>query len=619
MLFEARVRGSAVGITEVRGPEGGEIPLVVTSEDLAQGAVDWTAFITFAARSWPPIRLTGSLSNGSWAAVVSPGSWVRSLSLFAAVLDESGHVVPSGPGDVVTAEIRYEAPFLDGGVLTRAFGLPGGGLSTVDYPSPPGAADTTLRLTVQVARNGTVSMTTRTLRPDDSMVQVSVAPDATVTLRTNTDPTSEEGGGADVVRDLALAQRVPEEATRPMVWGPARWPASSSDPVALDLMSGSNPFWAVELATDPTLMLADWVDRRTAETYWWDGLFRSGDRFTVPQDAWDAVGVAGRVYYRVFSSAQDTGWADWAVSTDDADVASMPPVVVGEEGPSGGSDGSATGDADVVALCSYLGIGRDDFTAGQDRYDDGIPGEDTLWALNAPWSKARRLTLVRVPMDLWTPPGVSAHVEDRHGYGAMSVRSDVAPAVAALRAELNLHGVRMTSSGAARSLDAEVTAGRSSTSIHYSAVAFDLATVLGMTRDFASADATNQLYVVTEEGTRWRVWARSASGDAMTLDAVEWRAGATSTRTVSDTFLDVTATCAAHGFVPIGPRSSFPGNYLSAEWWHWQNRDVLVPWVSQFGAEILALDSVSEADLQDRAGLWASRMKIFQRGRDGWW
>ncbi len=383
----------------------------------------------------------------------------------------------------------------------------------------------------------------------------------------------------------------------------------------------------------------------------------------MPQDAWDALGVSGRVYYRVFSSSTDTGWADWAVSTDDAVVASLPVVVVGDgAGPSSGSGGgsggtSASAEADVAALCGYLGVTREDFAAGQDRYfgrlgellrfagvdgaddvgpetfrdlvrafqranglsADGIPGEDTLWELNAPWSDARALTLVRVPMDTWTPPGVTTHVEDRHGYSAMRVRSDVADAVTALRAELNAHGVLMTTSGASRSLDATVTAGRSATSIHYSGAAFDLATVSGMTRDFPQADATNQLYVVTEDGARWRVWARSSSGQSLTLDAVEWRNGATSTRQVSGLFCDVTEVCAAHGFRPIGPRSSFPGDYLSAEWWHFQNEEVLVPWASQFGAEILALDTVSQATLQAQPAIWANRKRIFQRGRNGWW
>ncbi|MEU4689805.1 peptidoglycan-binding domain-containing protein [Actinoplanes sp. NPDC023714] len=314
-------------------------------------------------------------------------------------------------------------------------------------------------------------------------------------------------------------------------------------------------------------------------------------------------------------------------------------------------------DRDLDALRSYLAVAPERFAAHQDRYfdrlgellvfhrvvgdrrdvhagtfrqavrhfqsaaglaADGIPGEDTAWELNRGWAESRRLPTVVVEMDQWTPPGVPHHDPDDHGYSSMRVRSDVAGAARGMRAELNEAGVLMTTAGALRPLDAVVSSGRKPTSIHYCGAAFDLSTTSGMVRS-ARADARNQLYVITASGDRWNVWARSDRGVQRDLDAVEWHNGSTSVRPVSGRFLDVTAVAARHGFHPIGPRSEFPAKYGNAEWWHFQNHPVLVPWISQFGPEILALTTIDEADLQERPRLWAECRRLFQRGRNGWW
>jgi hypothetical protein len=440
--------------------------------------------------------------------------------------------------------------------------------------------------------------------------------------------------------------------------GPAVWPASS-EPPAFEVAAG-DAFWMVEVATDPDLMAPAGEPDRTASNHWVGadaaGTFGSGAFWTMPQEVWDELGgSADRLYYRLHTSTSDQEWVAWTVSVEDGDWADLPVLQVGSGG--GPLTPSSDGEADVAALCRYLGISPDAFVVEQDRYfarlgdllsfhgtvgspeelgrgtfreavrdfqrqhrldDDGIPGEDTLWELNQRWAEARDLALVRVEMDLWTPPGVATHDQDRHGYRAASVRSDVAEDVAGLRADLNAVGVLMTTSGATRPLDARVSAGRSATSIHYSAAAIDLATVSGMIRS-AAADATNQLYVVTQDGGRWRVWARSGSAQEQTLNAVEWADGATSTRAVEGRFVDVTAMAAARNLTGIGPRSTFPDSYLSAEWWHLQTSTALVPWISQFGAEVISLADRSLADLQAQAPLWGARKRIFRKAGNGWW
>jgi hypothetical protein len=151
-------------------------------------------------------------------------------------------------------------------------------------------------------------------------------------------------------------------------------------------------------------------------------------------------------------------------------------------------------------------------------------------------------------------------------------------------------------------------------SFHYSGLAFDLATPSGM------MDPTVDPYIVTRDGDRWRVWARSDEGQEQRLDAVAWRNGATWTQTVSARVLDFTALARRHGFQRISPRSTFPRNYLSAEWWHFQCEDLLVPWISQFGIELLSLQRYTQANLQAVPRIWNNRKRIFKRGGgEGWY
>lgn len=444
--------------------------------------------------------------------------------------------------------------------------------------------------------------------------------------------------------------------------GPETWPASS-EPPTFDVFDNGHPFWMVEASTRPELMDPSFEGERADDNYYFGGAapgaFAHGPLWTMPQDAWDRLGVSGRIYYRIFTSESDQGFVDDTVSVDDPSGDGLPFVDVGVETGAVEEDAeTSTGaDADLEPLWRYLGITEEEFQAEASRYlsrmgelltfhgvtqsadevdetslraavsqfqqqrgmaVDGLAGEDTLWELNASWALANQLDLVRLEMDAWTPPGVATHDDDQHGYSSARLRSDCADSVAQWRGELNAAGVPLTTSGATRSLDAVVRTGRSPTSIHYSAAAIDLATPSGMAR-MGAVRAEELAYVVTEESGRWRVWARSEAGEELALDIVEWSGGATTARRVEGRFLDVTAAAARHGLAPIGPRSTFPGDYQSAEWWHFQSSDVLVPWVSQFGSEILRLRGTTESDLQSRAALWEVRKRIFHKKSHGWW
>jgi CheY-like chemotaxis protein len=244
--------------------------------------------------------------------------------------------------------------------------------------------------------------------------------------------------------------------------------------------------------------------------------------------------------------------------------------------------------------------------------EDGVPGQDVCWELQRGWSEDRALTIATVEADRAAGSG---------GYDRTWIRSDVVDAYRALLADVRAAGGILTSAGAFRALGATVTPGRSRTSMHYSGLALDLATDTGM------RDPRRDPYVVTQDGRKWRVWCRSQSAPPRQLDAVTWRRGAIDVQRVTVPAFDLTAVAERYGFARIGPRSSFPADYLAAEWWHLQYELALVPWVSQFGIELLALRSVgsgASAVVYDEEhlreyDLWASSRRMFRRMKDGWW
>jgi peptidoglycan hydrolase-like protein with peptidoglycan-binding domain len=258
----------------------------------------------------------------------------------------------------------------------------------------------------------------------------------------------------------------------------------------------------------------------------------------------------------------------------------------------------------------------EDFQRSQGLTRDGIPGEDTLWALQQGWAAGRNLAIRRATADVWLRPPmtVADHDPNQHGYDSFRFRDDAAVRYDSLRAEVTAAGARITSSGSFRDLSATVGANRSAKSFHYSGLAFDLATPTGM------QDPDIDPYIVTVDGDRWRVWARTDSGTARTLEAVVWASGATTTRQVQANVIDFTDAAERHGFHRIPPRSGFPASRLAAEWWHFQADDLLVPWISQFGIELLSLAQYDEAALRAATNIWSNRKAIFERlpvGR-GW-
>jgi hypothetical protein len=411
----------------------------------------------------------------------------------------------------------------------------------------------------------------------------------------------------------------------------------------LKVWPGSNQFYEIEIATDPSLLL--YAEPAPGHVYYSSltsepGHFLTDQTFTLPAAVWDDLQNHDRAWYRIWTSSSDQGWYDVDVSIGNDNLDAVPFFDVRSQPRSS---------ADFSAIIRHLRVSPDDFEQNLDQYvrqlavllthhgivsdptqvhpgnlidriaefqrvknltDDGIPGPTTLWALNRSWAAERGLAIERVDADPWTPPHLSSR---DHGFSSFRLRADAADAYQIVRSEANAAGALITSAGSFRNIGATVTAGRSRTSFHYSGLALDLATTSGM------RSIEHDAYLVTREGTRnWRVWARADQAERRTLDAVIHRNGSISTHQVTAEVIDLTSLMMANGFHSIGQRSCFPSNYLCAEWWHFQYEEALTPWVSQFGSELLSLSRYSADFLDDQTDIWAERKRIFRSNRSGW-
>lgn len=262
-------------------------------------------------------------------------------------------------------------------------------------------------------------------------------------------------------------------------------------------------------------------------------------------------------------------------------------------------------------IAAGVTVGRDTFRSAVRAFQkshglgaDGIPGADTLWAMHAP-------RLAQAPIG--TTKVAAEKVSGSGGFDSFTVRSDIADAYNKLHAEVVAARGCVTSAGALRPLNADVSAGRSATSLHYSGLALDLATDTGMSWSARNA----WKYLISLDGDKWRVYVDAPSQPKRPVNAVIWENGKTRTQVIEGTYLDFTATAQKYGFEPIRPRSSFPGSYISGEWWHFQYVGGLVPGISLFGVELRKL--YTEKQLENTPP-WQWRKNIYCRwtSQKGW-
>jgi peptidoglycan hydrolase-like protein with peptidoglycan-binding domain len=208
----------------------------------------------------------------------------------------------------------------------------------------------------------------------------------------------------------------------------------------------------------------------------------------------------------------------------------------------------------------------------------------------------------------------------RDGYSQIQLRKDLAESYIAALQHVHALGGLLTSSGAIRDLAEKATAGRSTTSLHYSGRALDLFIYSGM-------QGGEEPYLVTRAGgtdanPEWEVFCVSKAPltthplfDASLIadrdvECVRWAEGVGSrTFTRRATCFSLTDVMARHGWTPIPARGNWKSNYLSCEWWHFQNAAGLVDNASTFGDQ---LREVWREDLVRDSGLaldavWAGR------------
>lgn len=242
-------------------------------------------------------------------------------------------------------------------------------------------------------------------------------------------------------------------------------------------------------------------------------------------------------------------------------------------------------------------------------FADGAPGRDTLWALQFPQvEQSAKLDFVDCEADV--VPGYE------EGLSTTTLRADVAERYRNLRAEVLGLGGHVTSDGGKRPLKAEVNSNRSPTSMHYTGLAFDLFT------DSGFFHPERDPFVVTlGVNTHWEVWCRATGGQDQQLEAIYWKnrdSGVDLRKTVSGQFINFTELCGRFGFHPINPRTPFTRSqnrqYLSAEWWHFQCNDLLIPNLSQFGIELLKINGYTPEHISSQnISIWNNRKLIYRK------
>jgi hypothetical protein len=141
-------------------------------------------------------------------------------------------------------------------------------------------------------------------------------------------------------------------AVRPRIIGPATWPASGAPP-QFRVDAAGLPLWMVEMATSRALMES--IEHRSSHNYYFggevEGVFGTGDRWTVPEQAWQCLGAAGLLYYRLVAYDQG-GVGGSTFSVDDQHLCELPRLVVAVAGapldPSATADGAPRGGRPVL-------------------------------------------------------------------------------------------------------------------------------------------------------------------------------------------------------------------------------------------------------------------------------
>lgn len=200
------------------------------------------------------------------------------------------------------------------------------------------------------------------------------------------------------------------------------------------------------------------------------------------------------------------------------------------------------------------------------------------------------------------PLGTIVCPADKLGKGAkqLTLRTDAANMYNAMYAEAKSMGISVTTAGGLRRLQDAEGAGRSKTSLHFAAIAFDLAL------DSMCTDPTKDAFVCTLDANRnWTVWARCTNTAAPNApkqpiiieNPVTYINRRGAGQKIEGLFVNFTELAKKHGFTGIPPHANYltSKHITSLECWHFDLRNtVLMPNFSTFGEEITSIWSFAE-------------------------
>lgn len=104
-------------------------------------------------------------------------------------------------------------------------------------------------------------------------------------------------------------------------------------PPTFQFQTGSNPYFAVEVATRADLFDNAGHSAERNQTNFFASwqvapYFRTGSSYTLPADAWDRLKNADRLFYRLWTTASNTGWVSQRTTTPDAQAATAPAIMI---------------------------------------------------------------------------------------------------------------------------------------------------------------------------------------------------------------------------------------------------------------------------------------------------
>jgi hypothetical protein len=194
--------------TQVFGPDGGQLQLSVTTQDVASVQVDWRADVAFKAIGWPVITTTGRLSaQAGLTEIVKPDAWIATYTLMVLLVDASGNpvaVANAGTDYHVSGVVTFTAPYIPvTGTLVSAFDAANQIPVTVALPRFPGKPFGDLLLTLFATRDGKAGSQTRKISASELAIVAMVRPDAQIEIKTSSDKLPEVSVESDMLGIVA--------------------------------------------------------------------------------------------------------------------------------------------------------------------------------------------------------------------------------------------------------------------------------------------------------------------------------------------------------------------------------------------------------------------------------